>query len=1514
MKKVFNYGLLILFLLFFSSHAVSQTLQERREITKNYDLKKLAELTKQFSDYHKINRQRAYDVAKLRGVETSYYTADSSYAELQGITQDGTLLFYKTDNLDAAISTRTNYLNTGGNLGLSLDGQNMTAYVWDGGHARTTHQEYDGSGGTDRVSLGDVSAEGGLQLDSHATHVTGTICASGTYSLAKGMASQANVISYKWTNDVAEVALEASQGMLISNHSYSLKAINLDDYFFGGYTFGAYEWDTILYNVPFYLMVVSAGNLGTDTFNGSPLDPSNPEFDKLTDQGVSKNNLVVANAQDATIDANGDLVSVSINSGSSQGPSDDYRIKPDITGNGTTVTSSVATSDSSYATYNGTSMSAPNVTGSLLLLQQHYNDLYNTYMRASTLKGLALHTADDAGITGPDANFGWGLLNAKRAAETITDKGTSAIIEEIVLYDGETYTINVESDGINDLLASISWTDPADTWTVALNDSTPVLVNDLDITITQNSNTFYPWELTGVNTNAQNSSNDVDNFERIDVSNPSGTYTLTINHKGTLTNQSQNFSLIVTGITNVSSFCSAPQNLKVSDINTTTAEVSWNPSVSLPSSGYDIYYNTTGVIPAKSTLPTTSVAAGITNLNLSSLSVDTDYFIYVRANCGSGNTSEWSELTSFSTLCNPSTFPYVVNFNSSNTLPSCWVQSDEEFSDIRSNCGINTSNYLRLTGGFHSIDSSPVDVSSESIIEVSFDIRNGCLELAEPTENLDILYWNGSDWILLDSIDPIDLSQFWVHKSYELNTGLNSLFRIRFQRNGGRILIDDISIDNLEIKEPTAAPANDDACNAIALTIDQTSAGDAYTIKAATSQTNEPNTNLDNGVDGSVWFTFQAPSFGDVRITTDIVGAKSDDLEIAVYTATDCTDFATFTQVGFDQDDGREVNIEQMPVLDLQGLNSGQTYYIQVDRLPNSSASTFGIEVVSLTYTYDNTNGFSPVSPNGIDLIAYEGDLIGASLEISNGTATLTNPTSLSQVTVNSDGILDLQANLTSAVTFKSNASGTGQLADATGISISGDVTVERYMSANRAFRFVALPVTTSGSIRENWQQNGLNAGDNGFENNIGTHITGNGGSANGFDNTESNNPSMFTFNNATGAYEEVTNTNSNILQAGQSYALFIRGDRTIDLTNNSPTPNETTLKATGELHIGNYPSTPLQINTTGGEYSLIGNPYQAIVDFNEIAFTGDVNSNSFHMFNPTSTIDNPFGTFESIDATTEPANAMIQPGQSFFVRNLSTVTTNPTVQFSESDKKTDGNLTTVFSIANVSIANLHLYNALDENIDVIKFRFEAGANNAIDEFDSYKFSNQVLNFASVYNNELLAIDRRDIPQTNDAIALYIENYQGNQYEFRLATENWDDTIEVYLVDNYLNTSTLIEDNQPYAFTVDTNIPESIASDRFSLSFENTTLGLEEIVLEEQLSLFPNPTRFGKLYLSYNRMKGIDLNLNFYNILGQNVMNKQLSAVETIENEIDVSKLSSGVYLVEISSKNLKITKKLIIE
>ncbi|NRD21602.1 S8 family serine peptidase [Winogradskyella litoriviva] len=479
---------------------------------------------------------------------------------------DNRPIYKSTDNLEAGRATKTNQLLPGGSLNLNLDGTGMTVGVWDGGIVQDTHPEFaDASGTTTRITLSDSGAE----FSDHGTHVAGTIGAKGVNPNALGMAPNVNIKSYDWTNDEAEMVsavTAAVNPIIISNHSYGVPVEQdegtLDAWWMGAYTQDSYDIDNIAKNNPQYLIVTSAGNSGTVSYTGGLY----AGYDKLTTDKNAKNNLVVANANPTTgeqpiFSGNYELTNLVINTGSSQGPTDDLRIKPDIAADGSNLLSPIPTDG--YATYSGTSMASPNTAGTLLLLQEYYFQLNNAYMNSSTLKGLVCHTSiDDIATMGPDPIFGWGFLDAKTSAEAILDASNSnAVISELNMAQNQTYTYTFSAQAGDKLIATLCWTDmPANSISNGtLNDATPRLVNDLDLRLTKDGTTYFPWKLDySSSTGFSNSKGDntVDNVEKIEIDAPTaGVYTLTVTHKGTLKGtaipvfgpQTQDYSLIVTG-------------------------------------------------------------------------------------------------------------------------------------------------------------------------------------------------------------------------------------------------------------------------------------------------------------------------------------------------------------------------------------------------------------------------------------------------------------------------------------------------------------------------------------------------------------------------------------------------------------------------------------------------------------------------------------------------------------------------------------------------------------------------------------------------------------------------------------------------------------------------------------------------------------------------------------------------------------------------------------------------------
>lgn len=105
--------------------------------------------------------------------------------------------------------------------------------------------------------------------------------------------------------------------------------------------------------------------------------------------------------------------------------------------------------------------------------------------------------------------------------------------------------------------------------------------------------------------------------------------------------------------------------LTFSNINSTSANVSWAASTSAPAGGYDIFYSTSAAVPANTATPNTTVGAGLTNAVITGLNSGSRYYVYVRSNCGGGSTSVLGYL---GTVTTPSEAPYTNNFDVATTL------------------------------------------------------------------------------------------------------------------------------------------------------------------------------------------------------------------------------------------------------------------------------------------------------------------------------------------------------------------------------------------------------------------------------------------------------------------------------------------------------------------------------------------------------------------------------------------------------------------------------------------------------------------------------------------------------------------------------------------------------------------------------------------------------------------------------------------------------------------------------
>jgi serine protease AprX len=534
-------------------------------IVKNTNVSELKKLSNHFNNEYNLSTKRVLEYLNNNPSEKKRFKVNDVTFELLDVINN-TPVYAETLNFSGGVTIRANHLYNGGTLGLNLQGQNMVVGVWDNGYVRSTHVELE-----NKISLMDGSNTSG----DHATHVCGTMVASGVNTSARGIAFNATAKSYDWNNDFSEMTTEASNGLLVSNHSYIIGP-QLATWTLGAYDQRAKDLDDILFNAPFYTAVFAAGN-DRNNNNQVIINQINNTggYEIIRGQANAKNHILVGAVENVSFYENSN--SVIMSTFSSWGPTDDGRIKPDIVAKGVSVFSTLDNNDNSYVSWQGTSMASPMVAGGITLLQQHYNNLYNSNMKSATVRALITNTADETGdYKGPDYRFGWGLLNLRKAAQLISSKVNNySIIEQNLLNANSSYTKSIYSDGTSPLKVTICWSDPSFIFPNSgfTNPSTKYLVNDLDIRILKDGVTFFPWTL---NKNIfteeakRDKDNNLDNIETVEIDTPvAGEYTVQITHKGTLTGGSQNYSLIVSGVN---------QNLSSKDFDTNNLYISIYPN------------------------------------------------------------------------------------------------------------------------------------------------------------------------------------------------------------------------------------------------------------------------------------------------------------------------------------------------------------------------------------------------------------------------------------------------------------------------------------------------------------------------------------------------------------------------------------------------------------------------------------------------------------------------------------------------------------------------------------------------------------------------------------------------------------------------------------------------------------------------------------------------------------------------------------------------------------------------
>ncbi|MCY3021087.1 MAG: S8 family serine peptidase [Planctomycetota bacterium] len=351
----------------------------------------------------------------------------------------------------------------------------------------------------------------------HATAVTGVIGSDGVAQpAAKGVAPAVAMLAYALTNDTflpADVMDAATRGARLSNHSYGPAGLTT----WGDYDTISADWDAALRTGD--LLGMFAGN-----------EESGGQYGHI-DFFVGAKNTICVSATNASARAGSATVPKAdgIAWFAEYGPMNDGRVKPDLVAFGDNVTLDLDSNQTQ--TNNGTSFSTPAVTGVAALVFEHYKAVVGWEPSAALAKALLCNSATDLGAPGPDAVYGFGMLNAQEAIATI-DRRQSATLTpfyEDVLSNGGSRTFTVNLQSVTQVKVTLCWLDVAGTPAAA-----KALVNDLDLELQAPDGTkFYPYSLDPQNPAAaatRTGPNRVDPIEQVVVDSPaSGTWTIVVN-------------------------------------------------------------------------------------------------------------------------------------------------------------------------------------------------------------------------------------------------------------------------------------------------------------------------------------------------------------------------------------------------------------------------------------------------------------------------------------------------------------------------------------------------------------------------------------------------------------------------------------------------------------------------------------------------------------------------------------------------------------------------------------------------------------------------------------------------------------------------------------------------------------------------------------------------------------------------------------------------------------------------
>ncbi len=554
--------------------------------------------------------------------------------------------------------------------------------------------------------------------------------------------------------------------------------------------------------------------------------------------------------------------------------------------------------------------------------------------------------------------------------------------------------------------------------------------------------------------------------------------------------------------------------------------------------------------------------------------------------------------------------------------------------------------------------------------------------------------------------------------------------------------------------------------------------------------------------------------------------------------------------------------------------------------------------------------GASVTLSSGSNLTIYGNWLNTGSSEVGEGTVILSGTTAqtiygvtnFENLTLNNPaganlngntgvkGVLTLsQGNLAAGnfLTLLSTASKTALIAGTGSGSISGDVTMQRYMPNRRGYHYYSSPF--NGASRDE------------FLNELGTiysdypYV--------GFDTTQTVTPfpNFYLYNEA---YTEPTisigwDAATTTLETMRGYCI-----------NFGASGGSLTTDITGAVNSGSL-SIPVT-NTPSGNaladgWNLVGNPYPSPIDWGATPGWTKTNvEDGIYYFKATSQYYGTYSSFAGGIGVPNTTTGIIPSMQGFFVKATGAgtlgVTNNVRVNAQPTFYKSSS---TIYPL--LRLAGYQTQNPTKADETVIYFNPQA-TNNFDGSYDAYKMMNNDPAYPNLYTSyngsSSLSINAMP-PLSNTDVVVPLGYLTKTNGSFTIdATEilNFDPSQHIYIEDNQTSTLQDLTLNPVYTFTTTANAPQY----RFFIRFSPTII----TGIGENSVSFVNAWSSGKdIYVNYSNTTMQKAIISVYDMLGQQVISDEHQGSNTFRYTMD----KPGYYIVNVISGSDTFQKKIII-